>query len=116
LRKIAGSGAEPGIIAYQGTTPVGWVALAPRAEYLRLEKSRTLAPVDERPVWSVVCFFVARDQRRKGLTVRLLRAAARHAQARGATVLDGYPVAPLSGATAPAFAWTGLASAFRPAG
>jgi GNAT superfamily N-acetyltransferase len=72
--------------------------------------------VDDRPVWSVVCFFVARPHRRRGLTVRLLREACRYARARGASLLEGYPVEPVSGKTPDAFAWTGLASAFRAAG
>jgi molybdopterin converting factor small subunit/GNAT superfamily N-acetyltransferase len=116
LEKIVGGGEPPGIIAYRGAEPVGWCALAPRETYRRFETSRALAPVDDRPVWSVVCFFIARDHRGQGLTVRLLREAVAFAKSRGATILEGYPVDPLSGKTAPAFAWTGLASAFQKAG
>lgn len=120
LRALVEAGAEPGLLAYDpnddGGEPVGWVALAPRSEYTRLDRSRILAPVDERPVWSVVCFFVRRGHRRRGLTVALLEAAARHAAGRGARVLEGYPVEPKGGQTADTFAYHGLASAFREAG
>jgi molybdopterin synthase catalytic subunit len=74
-----------------------------------------MAPVDDRPVWSVVCFFVTREWRGRGVTVRLLEAAARHAAAHGATLLEGYPIAAKSRQSA-AFVWTGLASAFEVAG
>ena len=67
-------------------------------------------------MWSVPCFFVARSHRRRGLQARLLKAAAARAKARGAAILEGYPVEPNGGAMPDAFAWTGLASAFRKAG
>ena len=77
--------------------------------------SKVMAPVDDRPVWSVVCFFVTKEWRGRGVTVRLLRAAARYAAAHGATLLEGYPIAAKSRQSA-AFVWTGLASAFEAAG
>jgi GNAT superfamily N-acetyltransferase len=116
LRTAVRGGEEPGILAYAGREPVGWCALAPRSAYPRLAGSRVLAPVDDRPVWSVVCFFVRRDRRRTGLTVALLRAAAAQARRRGAAILEGYPVEPDDPAMPPVFAFTGLAAAFRRAG
>src|SRR5580765_1518421 len=115
FKRIVGSGDEPGIIAYVGGEPAGWCGLGPRAQYKRLENSKILAPVDDRPAWSVVCFFVARPFRRQGLSLRLLREAVKHAAARGATVVEGYPTDTHTKA-ADAFVWTGLASAFERAG
>ena len=115
LQKLVASGAEPGIIAYAGDEPVAWCALAPREQYARLATSKVMAPVDDRPVWSVVCFFVTREWRGRGVTVQLLDAAARYAAAHGATLLEGYPIAAKSRQSA-AFVWTGLASAFVAAG
>jgi GNAT superfamily N-acetyltransferase len=115
FRRIVATGAEPGILAYVGGEPAGWCAFAPRERYPRLAHSRILEPVDDRPVWSVMCFFVAREHRGHGLSVRLLDAAARHARRRGARVLEGYPVAP-SGTLPAAFAWHGTAAAFEAAG
>ena len=66
LKKIVACGEVPGIIAYYGGGPVGWCALAPREKYPVLENSRILAPIDGEPVWSVVCFFVARPYRGRG--------------------------------------------------
>ena len=115
LRRIVAAGETPGILAYVDSEPAGWCALGPRAIYRRLEKSKTLAPVDDRPAWSVVCFFVARPFRRRGLSVRLLREAVRHAASRGATVVEGYPT-DSKARTADAWVWTGIASAFERAG
>jgi len=94
LRSWVRSGAEPGLIAYRKGIPVGWCAVAPRSQYAGLAASRNLKPVDSAPgVWSVTCYFVARDQRRTGLMAALLGAAERHAKRHGGLILEGYPVA-----------------------
>jgi GNAT superfamily N-acetyltransferase len=116
FRGLVESGARPGILAYAGGRAVGWMALAPREEYIRLEHSRVMAPVDAEPVWSITCFFVEKAWRRRGLTVALLGAAADMARQRGASVLEGYPVEPKQALSNDSFVFTGLASAFRQAG
>lgn len=115
MRRLLKSGEVPGLLAYEGSAPVGWIALGPRAGYPRLANSRVLAPVDAEPVWSVTCFFVARPHRGKGITTLLLEAAVKHARKAGAKWLEGYPVEP-RGKTADAFVYTGLFSAFEKAG
>ena len=116
LKKIVESGEEPGIIAYAGGQPIGWCAVAPREAYPVLDRSWTLKRVDDRPVWSVTCFFIAKAFRRKGVTVALLKAAIDYARQRGATIVEGYPVEPRKGSMPDAFAFTGTASAFHRAG
>ena len=112
---VAGAPAPPGLLAYDGARAIGWCALAPRADYGRLARSRVLKPVDDRPVWSVSCFFVTPTHRRKGVTVALLKAAEAFAKQHGATLLEGYPVDP--GKDQPdAFVFPGLAGAFAKAG
>jgi GNAT superfamily N-acetyltransferase len=115
MKSIVSAGREPGVIAYADGEPIGWCAIAPREQYSGLERSRVLARVDDEPVWSVTCLFVARAFRNRGVSVRLLKEAVRFARARGARIVEGYPVEP-EGRTADAFAWTGLASAFLRAG
>jgi GNAT superfamily N-acetyltransferase len=117
MRRLVASGEAPGLIGYLDGEPVGWCALAPREQYPGLARSRVLKPVDERPCWSVACLFVHRAHRHTGVSTKLLRAAVAHARARGARILEGYPIEPRRGESlAPAFAWTGIASAFRAAG
>ncbi len=116
LHDLVAEDTQPGVLAYAGGEPVGWCAVAPRADYPALARSRVLAPVDDRPVWSITCLYVARPYRRRGVSVRLLKAAAQFAHERGARVVEGYPIEPSSDPMPAAFAWTGLASAFRQAG
>lgn len=83
--------APPGVLAYVDGVPAGWCAVAPREEYPRLARSRDTAAVDDKPVWSVVCFLVLRGQRRKGLSRTLLSAAVDLAAQHGAKIVEGYP-------------------------
>jgi len=106
---------SPGIIAYTKGKAVGWCAVAPRAEYIRLETSRILKPVDDKKVWSVSCFFITKEFRGKGLSVPLLKAAVDLAISKGATIIEGYPTEPTD-RMADAFVWTGIASTFQRAG
>ena len=85
-------GPAPGLVACRDGRVVGWVSLGPREDYARLAYEKVLRPVDDRPVWSIVCFVVARRERGKGLAGVLLDAAIEHARASGATTLEGYPV------------------------
>jgi GNAT superfamily N-acetyltransferase len=115
FRKIVGTKKKPGILAYHKGMPVGWCSVGPRDEFPALGRSRVLKPVDDRPVWSVVCFFIHRDYRRAGLSVLLLKAVVDHVRKAGGKMVEGYPID--SADDYPDnFAWTGLASAFRKAG
>jgi GNAT superfamily N-acetyltransferase len=116
LHGLVHGGQVPGLLAYSEGKPVGWIAVEPREAYPRLERSRTLKPLDEQPVWSVTCFFVARPFRRQGVTVELLRAAAEHARRHGARIVEGYPVEPKKGEAPDVFVYTGVPGAFRKAG
>lgn len=115
MRACVKAGPPPGLLAYANGQPVGWCAIAPREVFTRLANSRLLQPVDDQPVWAVTCFFVARDFRRRGVSVALLQAAAAFVRERGGKILEGYPVEPKR-AQPDAFVYTGLASAFREAG
>ncbi len=115
IHRLVRAGEVPGLLAYLGDEPVGWCAVAPRTAYPRLAASRRLKPVDDLPVWSVTCFFVARAHRRRGVSRALLEAAAEFARARGGQILEGYPTEP-RGQQPDLFVYTGLASTFRKAG
>ncbi len=115
LRRLVRQGEEPGILGYAGDEPIGWCAIAPREEYPRLDRSRVLARLDDTPVWSISCLFVARPWRKRGVSGALIEAAVAHARARGAKIVEGYPVDPAA-PQADAFVWTGIASAYERAG
>lgn len=115
LKAIVDSGQVPGLLAYAGGEAIAWCSIGPRETYSSLERSRTLKRVDDKPVWSIVCFFVAKPFRRKGLMVPLLEAAVAYAKEQGAKIVEGYPVEPTKGLPWGS-GYMGLAPAFREVG
>lgn len=117
LRRLAGrEDIAPGLVALRDGRAVGWVSLGPREEFARLEHSKVLARVDDRPVWSIVCFVVSRTQRGRGVATALLDAAVAYARAHGATLVEGYPVQTDGQRIPSAWAYTGTLPMFERAG
>ncbi len=116
MKTLVDAGKIPGILAYAQKKPVAWCSVAPRRDFSALERSRVLKKIDDQPVWSVTCFFIDRGWRKKGLSVRLLRAAVEYVAEQGGRIVEGYPVEPKKAKTADVFVWTGLASTFLKAG
>lgn len=121
LRRLTDRGHSPGLIGYRDGMPVGWVSVGPRPEYGRILRSPVLGPgpgddpVDA-AVWSVVCFWMPRRERGRGVGSALLEAAVRHARDGGARTLEGYPV-DTGGQRRPASGlFTGTLEMFRRAG
>lgn len=116
MKMLVKNGTVPGIIAYDNNEPIGWIAIQPREKYPVLNNSKILAPVDDKPVWSIVCFFVHKNYRRKNVSVELIKQAVKFAKKNKAKIIEGYPVEPKTDKAAPVFIWTGTASAFKKAG
>jgi len=115
LKRRIESGQVPGILAYHKYQPIAWIAVEPREAYPRLERSRTLKKVDDKPVWSVVCFFIAKEYRRQGVSVQVLKAAVDYAEKQGAKIIEGYPSVTKSKKWPDPWLWMGLASTFQKA-
>lgn len=115
-RTLSEEGRAPGLVAYRDGEAVGWVSLGPRADYERLTHSKVLTPVDDQPVWSIVCFVVARRARRQGIANALLEAAIAYARAHGATLLEAYPAETHGERISAASAYKGTLSMFERAG
>lgn len=92
MKAIVARNEIPGLLAYDGQRPVGWVSLGPRSLFGRIQRSPLFKPVDDEPVWSLVCFFIAADFRRQGVGKQLLAAAEKYARRKGARILEAYPV------------------------
>jgi GNAT superfamily N-acetyltransferase len=116
LETLSESEPAPGLVAYAGEEVVGWVSLGPREDYERLAYSTMLKPVDDTPVWSIVCFVVGRRSRGQGIAGALLAAAIEHARRHGATMLEAYPVDTGGERIASANAFKGTLSIFERAG
>ncbi len=116
LKDIVDTNQVPGILAFANGEPIAWCSVAPRETFASLERSQTLKRVDEEPVWSIVCFFVAKPYRRQGLMVMLLRAVIDYAKANGAKIVEGYPVEPRDNYLPDVSSFTGLVPAFKEVG
>lgn len=94
LERLTRGGAVPGLLGYEDDEAVGWVSVAPRPQYERVLRSRTIGPEEpnEPDVWSIVCFWIPARRRRQGIGTVLLDGAVSYARARGARVVEAYPV------------------------
>ncbi|MEO1472152.1 MAG: GNAT family N-acetyltransferase [Pseudomonadota bacterium] len=96
------AGPPPGLLGYEGATPVGWLQVGPRADVPEWNRpGRLTAPPDPadatdpaalETTWGVTCFVTRTGHRRKGVASRLLDAAIAHARGSGARALDACPV------------------------
>jgi GNAT superfamily N-acetyltransferase len=114
MKRLVAGGTVPGLLAYRERQAVGWVAVSPRADLVRLESSPGLRSHEERadePAWSVSCFYVHRPEWRSGVGAALLDAAVARAIGRGAATIEGYPV--MAGSVDP---YTGYDTMFATAG
>lgn len=107
----------PGLLLFSGNEPVGWCAVAPRGFFPVLGNSRMLKPVDDLPVWSIVCFFIRKDYRRLGLSVVFLKHILKFCKSKKALIVEGYPIDVSGNKMYPSvFAFTGIASSYIKAG
>lgn len=92
LKALVDAGTVPGLIAYRDAEPVGWISFGPREEFARLSRSPVMRPVDDKPVWSVVCFYTAKRMRGQRIAEKLLVSAIDYARSCGARLVEAYPV------------------------
>lgn len=116
MREIVASGRVPGILAYASGEPIAWCSIAPREDFPVLDRSPVLKRVDDQPVWSVVCFFVAKGYRNQHMSSRMLAAAVDYAVQNGANIIEGYPITPKKDQAPDIYIFTGLESTFVKAG
>ena len=79
MRRLCEGEHPPGVVAYRDGEPVGWC---------------NIRPVDDLPVWSIVCVVVRVGHRRQGVTAPLLDGAVAYAASSGAPAVEAYPVDP----------------------
>ena len=116
FKRLVTSGKATGVLAFFDDDIVGWCSAGPRTDFRSLETKRSLKTDWDDATWSVTCFFIKSDQRRRGVGAKLLAGAVDLARDRGARSIEGYPVVPTSGfggKMPSAFVWTGLPSMFE---
>jgi GNAT superfamily N-acetyltransferase len=115
MRRLCERENPPGVVTYRDGEPVGWCSISPRSEIPRLAASKLIRPVDEVPVWSIICVVVRSGHRKQGVTVRLIEGAVQYAASRGAPAVEAYPVDP-EGRMDLTMAFVGTRSMFEKAG
>jgi GNAT superfamily N-acetyltransferase len=116
MKALVESGQVPGLLAYHHGEAVGWCSIAPREQYGALERSPVLKRLDDAPVWSLVCLFVARDYQGQGVAGALIRAAVEYVRGQGGTVVEAYPIEPKAERLPPVSSFMGLPAMFEQAG
>jgi GNAT superfamily N-acetyltransferase len=115
MSELAARKRAPGLMAYVGREPAGWIAIAPRPELVRIDRSRVTVRVDEVPVWVIPCITVRRQFRGRGVALALIAAAVEHAAKHGAPAVEAYPRAS-SERVHDDFAFIGTQPLFKKAG
>jgi GNAT superfamily N-acetyltransferase len=113
FRRIVDEGPPPGLLAFHDDIAVGWCQLTPRDALPILDLTPRLRRVDDRPVWSISCFYTRKGYRRKGVTSALIATALETARRAGAVAVEAYP---LDASLTPSTSHTGYASTFERAG
>jgi GNAT superfamily N-acetyltransferase len=91
MTRLARRRRPPGLMAYEGNEPVGWIAIAPRTEFTRIERSNATPRVDDVGVWVIPCVTVRPTARGRGIAVALIGAAVKFAEKHGAPAVEAYP-------------------------
>jgi len=97
---IVKKGPPPGLLAYEGEVPVGWVAVGPRSSVFRFNTGKLSQPLgdDDGPnpdkTYAITCFYTRAGHRKKGLMEVLARAAVDYAKSRGAEAVEACAIQP----------------------
>lgn len=116
MKDIIWEGKTVGLLGLLDGEPVAWCAFSPREHFIRLEKSRVHKRIDKEEVWSIPCFFIDKNNRRKGLSTLLLKGVIDFAREQGIKIIEAYPIVPREESIPDSFAWYGLYKTFEQAG
>jgi GNAT superfamily N-acetyltransferase len=116
LREQLAEDPPAGMLAYLDGTVVGWLGFGRRDRLPRLQRSRTIPAVDDRPVWSVLCFNVRVGYRRQGIATALLDGLIEYAERSGAPGVEVYPIDPEGRRVDTSFGFVGMTGWFERAG
>ena len=116
MRRLCEREVPPGVVTYLDGRPVGWCNVGARADIPRLVHSTKIHPLDEVPVWSIICVVVRGGHRRQGVTAPLIEGAVEFAAAHGAPAVESYPVDPGERRMDLTMAFVGTRSMFERAG
>jgi GNAT superfamily N-acetyltransferase len=116
MKKLVWDNQPTGMLGFYEGQAIAWCAFAPRKNYLKVEKSRVHKRIDDKPVWSITCFFIEKTFRKQGVSVELLKALIKYAKKEKIKTLEAYPTIPTTEVISDGFAWIGLYKSFEKAG
>lgn len=115
VAELCRTGTPIGVLAHDGDEPVGWAAVAPRAD-TSFARNRRIPHVDELPVWSLWCIRVRPGHRKRGISHALIAGAVDFARAHGAPAIEAYPLDNGDARVDLTMAYAGLRKNFERAG
>jgi len=109
FKHLVHGGKAHGVLAFAQDEPVGWCSFGPRTDFPILETVKAYKNTAIPDAWSIICFFIHRKWRGKGLARGLLKAAVDAMQRHSVRIVEGYPVTTTRDGRrlSSAFAWTG---------
>lgn len=116
MKEIVWNYQPAGILGLYEGQAIAWCAFAPREDFVKLENSRVHKRIDDKPVWSIPCFFIDKDFRRHGVSTALLTGVVQYAKKNGIKIIEAYPTTPTQEKLPDSFAWIGLYKSFERAG
>ncbi len=116
MHTLVMKGSSPGLLLYHKNRPIAWCSVSPRQDFIYFQKTRSLQPIDDKPVWAISCLFVDKAYRRQGVSRVLLESVEKHVRTQGGKLLEAYPSIPKKDKMPDAFAWTGLVPLFEHCG
>lgn len=116
MKEIVWSNKPTGILGFYDGEAIAWCAIAPRDDFIKLERSRVHKRIDDLKVWSVPCFFIHKDFRRSGISVVVLNGVIKYAGENGIKVIEAYPTITTKEKLPDSFLWIGLYKSFERSG
>jgi GNAT superfamily N-acetyltransferase len=116
MKELVWEDKPTGILGFYEGQAIAWCAFAPREDFMKLENSRVHKRIDDKPVWSIPCFFIDKNFRRNGISVALLKGVINYAREKGIKIIEAYPTIPTQEKLPDSFAWIGLYKSFERAG
>lgn len=116
MKSMVESGTVPGLLAYIDGQPCGWCSVAPREDFASLERSRVLKRIDDKKVWSLVCFFVDKNFRGRNLGLKLISGAVEYVKSQRGKIIEAYPSIIKSEKAAPVSTYMGFQKIYEEAG
>jgi predicted GNAT family acetyltransferase len=67
-------------------------------------------------VWSIVCFYIAKQYRRQGTLLQLIEGAVQYVKEQGGKIIESYPTVPRGRKLPPVSSFMGIPKVFEQAG